>query len=49
LTLLGNNVVIVENMTNLDATMTEYFDLLVLPLKITGGEASPVRAAAWIT
>jgi len=49
LALLGNNVVIVENMTNLDATMTEYFDLLVLPLKITGGEASPVRAAAWIT
>ena len=46
LVLLGNDVVIVENLTNLDAVDGDLFQLVVLPLKITGREASPARAIA---
>jgi kynurenine formamidase len=46
LELLGNDVLIVENLTNLDAIEEEVFQLVVLPLKIRGGEASPARALA---
>jgi arylformamidase len=46
LPLLGNDVVIVENLTNLDAIESEVFDLVVLPLKISSREGSPVRAIA---
>jgi kynurenine formamidase len=45
LTLLGNDVVIVENLTNLEV-LPGVFELIVLPLKITAREASPVRAIA---
>lgn len=48
LVLLGNNVVILENLTNLDAIATPLFQLIALPLKLTGREASPVRAIAMI-
>ena len=44
--LLGNDVVIVENLTNLEAIEREVFDLIVLPLKISSREGSPVRAIA---
>ena len=44
--LLGNDVVIVENLTNLEAIEREVFDLIVLPLKICSREGSPVRAIA---
>ncbi len=46
LVLLGNDVVIVENLTNLDAVDGDLFQLVVLPLKITDREASPARAIA---
>jgi len=36
----------VENLTNLEALPTVPFTLLVLPLKLQGAEASPVRAVA---
>ena len=44
--LLGNNVVIVENLTNLDTINESLFQLVVVPLKIKGAEASPARALA---
>lgn len=46
LVLLDNQVVILENLTNLDAISTPRFQLVALPLKLTGREASPVRAIA---
>jgi len=48
ISLLGNDVVIVENMTNLGAIKSEVFELVVLPLKITARDGSPVRAIAMI-
>jgi arylformamidase len=48
LTLLGNDAVIVENMTNLRAIKSAVFELIVLPLKLTAREGSPVRAIAVI-
>ncbi len=44
--LLGAGVPIVENLTNLDAIGADWFQLIVLPLKLTGRDASPVRAVA---
>jgi len=44
--LLGRDVLIVENLTNLDAIGADRFGLIVLPLKIVGREGSPVRAVA---
>lgn len=44
--LLGNGVVIVENLRNLEAIPQEIFELIVLPLKIRGRDGSPVRAIA---
>jgi len=44
--LLGNDVVIVENLTNLGAIERKVFELVVLPLKISSREGSPVRAIA---
>jgi arylformamidase len=44
--LLSRGVVIVENLTNLEKVRQEMFHLLVLPLKISGRDASPVRAVA---
>lgn len=46
LVLLDNQVVILENLTNLDAIATPRFQLVALPLKLTDREASPVRAIA---
>jgi arylformamidase len=43
---LGNGIVIVENLTNLPAIEKEVFHLVVLPLKFTGRDGSPVRAIA---
>jgi kynurenine formamidase len=44
--LLGNGMVIVENLTNLAALKKEVFEFIALPLKFTGRDASPVRAVA---
>jgi kynurenine formamidase len=38
----------IENMANLGALPSQPFTLLILPLKLEGAEASPVRAAALI-
>jgi kynurenine formamidase len=44
--LLGSDAVIVENLANLSALKAEIFQLIILPLKITGRDGSPVRAMA---
>ena len=48
LVLLGNNVLIVENLTNLAAIGQDTFDFSAIPLAIAGGDGSPVRAMARI-
>ena len=44
--LLGNSILIVENLTNLDRIQQTQFEFIALPLKITARDASPVRAVA---
>lgn len=44
--LLGNGVIILENLTNLNRIGAEVFELIALPLKIAGRDGSPVRAVA---
>ena len=46
LAILGAGVLIVENLTNLDAIATDVFELIATPLKIRGRDGSPVRALA---
>jgi kynurenine formamidase len=46
LSLLGNGVLIIENLTNLDAITNGVFELCALPLKVGGRDGSPVRAVA---
>ncbi len=46
LALLGNDMVIVENLTNLGEIGVEEFELTVLPLSLAGCDGSPVRAIA---
>ena len=48
LALLGHGVLIVENLTNLDAIPADVFQLVALPLKILGRDGSPVRAVALV-
>lgn len=44
--LLGNEVIIIENMTNLELIDFEAPHISYVPLKITDGDGSPVRAFA---
>ncbi len=44
--LLGSGMIIVENLTNLEAVVGKKFDFYALPLKIKGADGSPVRAVA---
>ena len=46
LALLGNGVVIVENLTNLREIGADEFELAALPLSLVGRDGSPVRAIA---
>ncbi len=46
LALLGNGMVIVENLTNLREIGADEFELAVLPLSLAGRDGSPVRAIA---
>lgn len=46
-TLLGNGVVIIENLANLDG-LSPFFYLIALPLKIKDGTGSPIRAVALV-
>ena len=48
LVLLGNDVLIVENLTNLGALGDNSFDFSAIPLAIAGRDGSPVRAFARI-
>lgn len=45
-TLLGNNVLIIENLTNLDAIKDGRFTVVALPLKIAEGCGGPTRVVA---
>jgi kynurenine formamidase len=45
-TLLGAEIVIVEGLANLDALQQEEVTFIALPLKLEGGDGSPVRAIA---
>jgi kynurenine formamidase len=44
--LLGAEIVIVEGLANLDALTKEEVTFIALPLKLEGGDGSPVRAIA---
>ncbi len=44
----AKNMLIIENLTNLDAINVEYFTLAVFPLKFKNSDGSPVRAIAII-
>jgi kynurenine formamidase len=44
--LLGAGIVIVEGLTNLDALQKKEVTFIALPLKLEGGDGSPVRAIA---
>ncbi|NKB67358.1 MAG: arylformamidase [Candidatus Latescibacteria bacterium] len=46
LTLLGNDVLIVENLTNLNAITAATFEFSAFPLAVAGRDGSPVRAVA---
>ena len=48
LELLGAGLLIVENLTNLDAITGDEFELIALPLAIAGRDGSPVRAVAML-
>lgn len=43
---LGAGIPLIENLYRLETIPVEEFELLALPLRIEGGEASPVRALA---
>jgi len=45
-TLLGAEIVIVEGLANLDALKQEEVTFIALPLRLEGGDGSPVRAIA---
>ena len=46
--LAKNNILIVENLTNLDKIHSERFHLIVAPLKLKNATGSPVRAMALV-
>lgn len=43
-TLMPNDIIIIENLTNLDSICNEYFILSIMPLKNKNADGSPVRA-----
>lgn len=44
--LLSNNILIIENLTNLELIKSDFFTFVALPLKIKDSDGSPVRAIA---
>lgn len=46
--LLSNNILIIENLTNLQSLVNQRFYFSAFPLKIQDGDGSPVRAIAYI-
>lgn len=47
-TLMRNNLIIIENLTNLEKVEDEFFTLTVLPLKTFNADGAPARAIAVI-
>ncbi len=45
---LGNGMIIIENLTNLSELIDEPFQFAAFPLKIREGDGSPVRAVAFV-
>lgn len=43
---LGQGLIIIENLTNLESLLSKNFDFAAFPLKIKDGDGSPVRATA---
>jgi len=43
---LGNEILIIENLTGLDKIRSSFFNLFVFPLKIVDADGSPLRAVA---
>ncbi|GAA0079027.1 cyclase family protein [Clostridium sp. CTA-5] len=46
--ILKNNIIIIENLTNLDKLENELFEFFALPLKYENSDGAPVRAIAII-
>ena len=44
--LLGNQIIIVEGLTNLESLTSEFVDFWAIPLKVTRGDGAPCRAFA---
>ena len=44
---LGQGVVIAENLTNLEAIRRGNWVVSLVPLKLIGSDGSPIRACAW--
>ena len=44
--ILGEGLILIENLHNLRAILNQSFTFIALPLRISAGEASPVRAVA---
>jgi arylformamidase len=44
---LGKEILIIENLTNLDALENDIFFFSCLPLKIEAADGSPIRAVGW--
>ncbi|MEJ8553296.1 cyclase family protein [Tepidibacter sp. Z1-5] len=47
-TLMKNNLIVIENLTNLEDVEVEFFTLAVLPLKTLNADGAPIRAIAVI-
>lgn len=47
--ILGNGLLIIENLTNLDQLLNQSFDFYTIPLKIKDSDGSPIRAFAKLT
>ena len=45
-TLLGGNILVVEGLAHLDQLVSSVVEFIALPLKVRGGDGSPVRAIA---
>lgn len=45
---LARAIVLIENLTNLDAIFGDECDFCCLPLKLVDGDGAPARAVAWV-
>lgn len=47
-TLLGEDILLIENLIHLDQVRSREFTLVALPLKVVGGDGGPARAVAQV-